>query len=89
MKLIKLDRRHHGYAKWTHALQFTKRDTHGTKMIHYNYIRAFTEIYGDDRTWKSGSFLPIYNPDWIWDCNRSRIYFNDPRVLTLIELKVA
>jgi hypothetical protein len=88
MKLIKLDRRHHGHSKWTHAIQFTRREAHIKHMGYLPYIKAFREMYGEDRTYEPGSFFWKQNPNWTWDQARSRIYLNDPSVLTFIELKL-
>ena len=88
MRLIKLDRRHHGFHKWTHALEFTKKECHFKHLNHTPYVRAFNEIYGNDRGYNDiGAFE--FNENWRYDHQRRRIYFKDPSVLTFVELKVA
>ena len=88
MKLIKLDRRYHGFRKWTHALEFTKHECHFRHRKHAPYVKAFREMYGDDRGYNEiGAF--VFNKDWLFDNNRRRIYFNDPSVMSFIELKIA
>ena len=88
MRLIKLDRRHHGFRKWTHALEFTKRECHIARLDHIPYRRAFREIYGDDRGYNENSVF-VFNENWFFDSKRRRIYFKDPSILTFVELKVA
>lgn len=88
MRLIKLDRRHHGHRTWTHALEFTKQEYHIRLRKHAPYVRAFNELYGDDRGYNDiGAF--VFNENWRYDHQRRRIYFKDPSVLTFVELKVA
>lgn len=88
MKLIKLDRRHHGHRTWTHALQFTQQECHIRHRKHAPYVRAFKEVYGDDRGYSDiGTFM--FNESWRYDNGRRRIYFKDPGILTFIELKLA
>lgn len=93
MKILKLDHRHHGSSKWTHAIEFTKKELHWQRPVHRPYLRAFTEIYGEDtwldptetNWWRNRKF----NEHWFYDTKRRRIYFKDPRVITLVELKIA
>ena len=92
MKLIKLDRRYHGFPKWLHALEFTKRECHLMNLKHITYKKAFREIYGEDRWFDPDPNLSYgykTNENWAYDNRRRRIYFNDPSILTFIELKIA
>ena len=88
MKLIKLDRRYHGFSKWSHALEFTKYECHIRHRKHAPYVKAFREIYGEDRGYDDNFFF-IINDNWRYDADRRRIYFKDPSVLTFVELKIA
>lgn len=93
MKVIKLNHRHHGSYKWTHAIEFTKHEMHWQRRKHGPYLRAFKEIYGEDswldtnttNWWTKRKF----NDHWFFDDKRRRIYFKDSRVMTLVELKIA
>jgi hypothetical protein len=92
MKLIKLDRRHHGFRTWTHALEFTKYECHARRRVFAPYVQAFKEIYGDENwydhaaNWRESL---KWNENWRYDRQRRRIYFKDPGVLTFVELKIA
>jgi hypothetical protein len=89
MKVIKLDRRYHGFPQWTHALEFTRREVHPRYREQMPYIRAFTETFGE-RTWyeNADSFVLLKNPDWAYDNQRRRIYIKDPSIMTFIQLKL-
>lgn len=90
MKVIKLDRRYHGFPEWTHALQFTRREVHPRYREHMPYVRAFREVFGEnflDNPDECSTFL-LKNPDWHWNMSRRRIYIKDPRIMTFIELKL-
>lgn len=90
MKLIKLDRRYHGFPKWSHALEFTKHEIHFRVRKNGPYLKAFREIYGEDH-WYSpepGNMFQ-WNENWRWDVKHRRIYFKDPSAMSFIELKIA
>ena len=94
MKLIKLDRRHHGFRTWTHALEFTKQECHVRHRKFAPYLKAFTELYGEEQWYDSSPTVKWYealkwNEHWRYDRQRRRIYFKDPGVLTFVELKLA
>ena len=94
MKLIKLDRRHHGFAKWTHALEFTKREVHMSRLTHVPYVRAFSDLYGEEYWHNTNPNVDWqnsikWNENWRYDRGRRRIYFKDPSILTFVELKIA
>jgi hypothetical protein len=92
MKLIKLDRRHHGHRTWTHALQFTQQECHVRHRKFAPYVQAFSEIYGDEHwydhaaNWRESL---KWNEHWRYDRHRRRIYFKDPSILTFVELKIS
>ena len=89
MKVIKLDRRYHGFPEWTHALQFTQREVHPRYREQMPYIRAFTETFGERRWFENeDSCFPLANPDWTYDPKRRRIYIKDPSVMTFIQLRL-
>lgn len=95
MKVIKLDRRYHGFPKWTHALEFTKHEVHFRHRKNGPYVKAFREMYGDDH-WYNPETVDVFSRDWIlwndnwrWDAKHRRIYFKDPSIMTFIELKIA
>lgn len=93
MKVIKLDHRHHGASKWTHAIEFTKYELHWRRTAHRPYLNAFKEIYGEDSwidpTTTNWWYSRKFNENWFFDDKRRRIYFKDSRVMTLVELKIA
>ena len=95
MKLIKLDRRYARASKYSQALEFTKYECHLRRRVFAPYVQAFRDLYGEDSTynpgWMTDKSAPymLYNDNWRWDASRRRIYFNDPNVLTFVELKVA
>ena len=92
MKVIKLDRRYHGFPEFKYALHF------GTRVADYTakakYARGFRQIYGEehwlnpDRKMFSPEPMWLYNKDWANDSDRGRIYFNNPADLTAVELMV-
>ena len=91
MKVIKLDRRYHGFPRWTHALQFTRREVHPRYREHMPYVTAFMEVFGkhrtlnqDENSWE----VWTNNPDWDFDVTRRRIYIKDPNIMTFIQLKL-
>lgn len=94
MKLIKLNRKYHGFPKWTYALEFTKREAQSIRHNHVPYIKAFTEIYGKDQWYDPSPAVPWYDSikrseHWCYDIKRRRIYFKDPSVMTFVELKLS
>jgi hypothetical protein len=94
MKLIKLDRRYHGFPKWTSALQFTKQEMTFRHKKYRPYVNAFADTYGPDHKFNPQADIfsrdyHIWNDNWHWDYRRRRIYFKDPSVMTFIELKLA
>ena len=91
MKVIKLDRRYHGFPRWTHALQFTKREVHPRYREHMPYVRAFFDTFGENRTYNTdlNSCEPwAQNPNWNYDVKRRRIYIKDPNIMTFIQLRL-
>jgi len=94
MKLIKLNRKYHGFPRWAYALEFSKRDTLANHRNHVPYLKAFTEIYGKDQWYDPSPAVPWYdsikrNENWRYDMKRRRIYFKDPSVMSFVELKLA
>lgn len=95
MKIIKLDRRYARANKFSHALEFTQRECHLRHRVFAPYVKAFRDLYGEDSMynpeWPTNKSAPfrLFNDNWQWDPQRRRIYFNDPNVMTFVELKVA
>lgn len=93
MKVIKLDRRYHGFPKWTHALEFTKHEVHFRHRKNGPYLKAFRETFGPDHEFNKDVDIysknwHIWNENWRWDSKHRRIYFNDPSIMSFIELKI-
>jgi hypothetical protein len=99
MKVIKLDRRYHGFPKWTYACQFPLKSSNGNQDFrreYYKYQNAFHDMYGPDN-WINRDRKPLdhstpmwlYNENWYADFIRQRIYFKNQADITLIMLKIS
>lgn len=95
MKIVKLDRRYAGFPKWKYALQFPLRN-HNYHKEYFKYKKAFQLMYGPDaqvnpeyETAQWGSVAKwLYSEHWYTSFSRQRIYYNDPAIMTMIQLKI-
>lgn len=91
MKIIKLDRRYAGYPKWKYALHF---GTHKyEKLPRLKYARAFTKLFGLDRTTNPDPTVRmfdrnwyLYNENWYNDSKHGRILYNNESDLSAVML---
>ena len=98
MRILKLDRRFHGHGRWAAALQFTKSETlpRWDQLRQPGFVSAakyrerFAAYYGKATHWSDdGLHRLIKNENWAWDCERRRIYFKDPSIITMIMLQLS
>jgi hypothetical protein len=95
MKIVKLDQRYAGFPKWKYALQFPLRN-HNYNKEYFKYKKVFQATYGPDaeinpeyHTAQWGSTPKwFYNENWHTSFEKRRIYYNDQRVMTMIQLKI-
>ena len=95
MKIVKLDRRYAGFPKWKYALQFPLRN-HQYRKEYFKYKKAFHNMYGPDAQVNAEYNLDsrhttprwLYNEHWYTDFGRQRIYYNNPSIMTMIQLKI-
>jgi hypothetical protein len=88
MKVIKLDRRYANYPKYSHAIDYGKRERwRGNEYLHVVLRTKLTEIYGPDFIWVPGSgFSKELNDAWAHSRKRQRFYFQNEAMISHIML---
>lgn len=92
MKVIKLDRRYANYPKYTHAIDYGRKEKwRGTN--HYIDVilrETLTRAYGPDFTWLPGpGFNREFNDAWSHSRKRQRFYFKDEAMISHIMLLIS
>jgi hypothetical protein len=74
MKLVKLDRRHHGYRHYTHFVQVHKLNAEPVRLAR----KILEKDFGPSISWVQNGLWGhwVRNSAWYWDTKRNRVYFN-------------